>query len=75
MTKYTIEVDKGVCVGCGACAATCDEGFEMADTPDGSKAKPKKAETDELLCMEEAANICPVNAIHIKNNESNEKII
>lgn len=75
MTKYKIEVDETACVGCGACAATCDEGFDLKDTDDGQKAKAKKAEVEELGCIDEAAKVCPVNAIHITDLETNKKIM
>jgi len=65
MAKYKIEVDDNVCVGCGACAATCDEGFVLKDTDKGSRARPKKAEVDELGCIKDAADVCPVGAIKI----------
>ncbi len=61
MAKYKIEVDKEKCIGCGACAATCDN-FEM----DGDKAKPKQAEVDGLGCNKDGADACPVEAISVK---------
>jgi len=55
-----IEVDKEKCIGCGACAAACDN-FELEE----GKAKAKKAEVEELGCNQEAADACPVEAIKI----------
>jgi len=60
MTKHKIEVDNEKCIGCGACAAQCDN-FEM----DGDKAKPKQAEVEEISCNQDAADACPVDAIKI----------
>ena len=51
-------VDKEKCIGCGLCASTCGEVFEMGD--DG-KAKVKAQK--DLPCVKEAAESCPVNAI------------
>ncbi len=50
-----VKVDKEKCIGCGACVATCPEGFEMKD----GKAKAKKA----VPCSSEAQAGCPVGAI------------
>lgn len=60
MAKHKIEVDKNKCIGCGACAAQCDN-FEM----DGDKAKAKKAEVLDIGCNQDAADSCPVEAIKI----------
>jgi len=53
-------VDKKKCIGCGACAAQCDN-FEIKD----GKAYVKDSNPDEVGCNEEAKNICPVDAIKI----------
>jgi ferredoxin len=58
---YKISVDKEKCIGCGACAANCDN-FEMKE----DKAVPKKQEVDKIDCNQEAADICPVEAIIVK---------
>lgn len=54
-----VSVNKEKCIGCGACAATCPEGFEMGD--DG-KAKVKNP---KAKCVKEAADGCPVDAIKV----------
>ncbi|MBW2966416.1 ferredoxin [Candidatus Woesearchaeota archaeon] len=58
---YKIKVDKEKCIGCGACAAQCDN-FEMKE----DKAVAKKIEVEELGCNKEAVDICPVEAIIVK---------
>ena len=50
------KVNKEKCIGCGACAAICPEGFEMKD----GKAKVKNP---NAKCIDEAITICPVEAI------------
>ena len=60
MAKQKIEVDAEKCIGCGACAAQCDN-FEM----DGDKAVAKQAEVDDIGCNQGAADACPTDAIKI----------
>ena len=57
-------VDKQTCVGCGICADTCPEVFEMQDGVAVVVADvvPKAA---EATCKDAASN-CPVEAITIK---------
>ena len=57
---FKIEVDEEKCIGCGACAATCNN-FEMNE----GKAKAKKKEVDKIGCNQEAADVCPVEAIKV----------
>lgn len=57
-----VKIDKNKCIGCGACASTCPQVFEMKD--DGkahvkSGADLKKNEK----CIKEAIKNCPVEAI------------
>ncbi len=51
-------VDEERCIGCGACASICPQGFEM----EGGKAKVKD---ENASCINEAANSCPRKAIMI----------
>jgi len=51
-----VKIDKDKCIGCGACAATCPEGFEMKD----GKASVKDGKAD---CVKDAIAGCPVQAI------------
>ena len=68
MARYTIVFDKKACIGSGACSSVCPENWELVESNGVFKAKPKKTEIseDELLSNEEAANICPVDAIKIE---------
>lgn len=62
------------CIGCGSCVALCPEYWEMAE--DGkanllnSKTNPKsenqELEIEKIECNQEAADICPVQCIRIK---------
>jgi len=58
---FKIIVDKEKCIGCGACAAQCDN-FEMKD----GKAVAKEKEVKELGCNKDAEEVCPVDAIKIE---------
>jgi ferredoxin len=56
-------VDKEKCIGCGACVAVCPDVFELKD--DG-KSHVISSEACEKTCdCEEAASICPVEAIKV----------
>jgi len=55
-----VEVDKDACIGCGSCVAAAPDIFEMDDN--GKAEVIKDEATDEA---EEAAGICPVDAITV----------
>lgn len=82
--KYQLQHDRPNCIGCAACAAVAPDFWEMNE--DGKSdivgCKKKDDEREELSIEEkdykankEAADSCPVNVIHIINNETGEKII
>lgn len=73
MAKFKVEIDSETCIGCGACSATCADNFEMHDTDNGQKARVKKADLDAIGCAKDAAEVCPVNCIHI--SEDGKKVI
>jgi ferredoxin len=58
-------VEQDTCIGCGQCADTCPEVFEMNDEDVSQvKADPVPPEAEES-CREAASN-CPVDAITIE---------
>jgi len=69
--KVILEREK--CIGCGSCAALCPKYFEIVNDGKSSIKKAKrdsKTGNDELEinkteCTQEAADSCPVQAIHI----------
>jgi len=87
MAKFTVEIDEKACQGFGACAETCPRFFQLSDVDGKShiqggekvmKENEVLSETLELVeleCVREAAEVCPFNAIHIVNLETNDKLI
>ena len=67
MAKYKVKVDQESCIGCGACCANF-EFFEFND--DGvSTVKGKAEDIVEGEDIEEASNVCPVDAIKVEKAE------
>ncbi len=62
-----IEVDKDLCIGCGACAAYCPDTFEIG--VDMLAEVVKDEVTEEVI---EAAENCPTDAIKINNEDAKE---
>ena len=62
-----VNVDKNLCIGCGACIAVCSAVFQYSK--DGkSEAKPgaNPVANENKECAKKAATICPVKAIAVK---------
>lgn len=57
-------VDEETCIGCGLCAETCPEVFEMDD--DKARAKVDDVPASAAESCREAAENCPVEAITIE---------
>lgn len=84
MGRYRIEHDRPNCIGCAACAAVAPDFWEMnADGKSDCKGAQKQPDGTENLDMEDsqldanraAADSCPVNVIHIRDKEKNERVI
>ncbi|PIR67141.1 MAG: ferredoxin [Parcubacteria group bacterium CG10_big_fil_rev_8_21_14_0_10_36_14] len=58
-----IKIDKDLCIGCGTCAALCDEVFKLNDE---FKAELKAGANLDTPCLKEAIEACPVEAIKIE---------
>lgn len=70
-----VKVNKDACIGCGACAAICDEIFEINDeglsevkVEENSENKEEFVSVKEELQDEvrDAADSCPTGAIEIE---------
>ena len=59
-----VKVNKDACIGCGACAAICDEVFEIND--EGlSEAKVEEVKDELQDEVRDAADSCPTGAIEV----------
>lgn len=72
MPKITHERKK--CIGCGSCATVCPDFFEMSQEDGLAVLKNAKKvgeefelEVEKIGCLKEAADVCPVQIIKIKN--------
>jgi len=84
--KYIVEYDRHNCIGAGACTAASPKFWKMDYDTDGKAeiigGKKRDDGWEEIEIdekdfeeMKSAAEICPVNVIHMKKKETNEKII
>ena len=55
-----VKVNQKTCIGCGACASTCGEVFEIKE---GKSHVKKGQENSTAECISEAIEGCPTNSI------------
>ncbi|MFH0711445.1 MAG: ferredoxin [Candidatus Aenigmatarchaeota archaeon] len=73
--KYKIVHVRDECIGCCACVASCDKFWEMNEDGrsdiKGGKPVGKNQELllNDLKCNMDAAQVCPVNCIHVYEND------
>ena len=58
MAKKRVKIDQGLCIGCGCCAGTYPDDFQIGDS---GLAEVVSGEADE-----EAVSVCPVGAISVE---------
>lgn len=57
-----VKVNKDACIGCGACAAMCDEVFTIND--EGlSEVIVEEVNADKEQAVQDAVDACPTGAI------------
>lgn len=67
-----VKVNKDACIGCGACAAICDEVFEIND--EGlSEAKVEEVKEELQDEVRDAADSCPTGAIEVEEGQEEEE--
>ena len=83
--KYKIEHDRENCIACSACSAVAPEFWIMSEedgkadvvnstkTPDGYE--HLDLEDKDYAINKEAADLCPVNVIHIVDKGTKKRII
>lgn len=71
---YKIIQDRDACIGCGACVAVYGKMWSMDDEGKAKQAKSEIIES-ELKENREAANSCPVNAIHIEEIKTGKMVV
>ena len=59
-----VYVDKEACTGCGLCASTCPEVFEMDENL--AVARQKNVNDQNKALVKQAAQDCPLEAIKIE---------
>ena len=83
--KYKLVYDRANCIGAGSCVSVHPERWVMNAQDDKADlinaTKDEKGEwmveftLDELESFKLAAEVCPVNVIHIYDLETGEKVI
>ena len=76
-----VKVNKDACIGCGACAAICDEVFEINDEGLSEVKVEENKEKEEFVSVKEelqdevrdAADSCPTGAIEVEEGQEEEE--
>lgn len=66
---WTIEIDRPACLGTGLCAGTAPQHFELAE--DG-RVRPRHTEIEPDEAVGHAAEMCPVEAIRVRDAATGE---
>lgn len=59
----TIEINQELCIGCGTCEALCPQVFHLSDA---GKAEIVPNHPENLPCIQEVVESCPVQAVSLK---------
>ncbi|WP_067974050.1 ferredoxin [Nocardiopsis trehalosi] len=63
---WNVRVDDGVCIGSGMCLGAAPAHFDFDDDTGLSRAQREEIEPDDAVL--EAAQVCPVEAILVRDN-------
>ena len=63
--EVKVRLDSDGCISCGACVAICENIFEFNDQ-NKSIVKKQPSNPEEIQCVKEAVNACPVMDIHVE---------
>ncbi|MFF8787206.1 ferredoxin [Streptomyces sp. NPDC015125] len=69
--RWRVEVDRGVCIGSGMCAAVAPDGFRLDSARQSHPVEPEAAAGEGVLA---AAEGCPVEAITLTVAGSGEAV-
>lgn len=68
--KFTMRIDKGLCIGAATCVAIAPKGWALDEEAKAYILETAEEETDEMLL--EAAKSCPVMAIIITDEDGKQ---
>ncbi|MEU6327101.1 ferredoxin [Streptomyces sp. NPDC047049] len=69
--RWRVEVDRGVCIGSGMCAAAAPDGFRLDSARQSHPVAPEAEAGEDVLA---AAEGCPVEAITLTVAGSGEAV-
>ena len=61
-------LNRDACIGCGACAALCENIFEI-DNEGISVVKKEEVQGEDIELAKDAIESCPTGAIELEENE------
>ena len=67
-----VVLNRDACIGCGACAALCEDIFEI-DNEGLSKVKKEKVSDEEVELTRDAVYSCPTGAITLEEEKEEKK--
>jgi ferredoxin len=73
--KYKIEYDREGCIGAAMCVSAADDNWVMDEKDGKANVKHVELSEEELERNLKAARDCPVNVIHIIEQETKNKLI
>ncbi|KUN80789.1 ferredoxin [Streptomyces griseoruber] len=69
--RWTVRVDKRLCVRTGLCVASAPADFELDESGQGRARAERTAESDVVL---EVAESCPIEAISITDADTGHRV-